>query len=99
MIFVYLFVAFGNGARYGNRYLFASATLSWIGFASALIAVPFWQQHRAMGFELLIALALLPLYVGKFFTHRAAQIARLQHEVADLQARLASVGTSASSAN
>jgi len=91
MIFVYLFVAFGYGARYGTKYLRASAVLSCIGFALAIFMVPFWQQHRAMGFELLVALAVLPACVNKFLMQITARAKRLQHEVTELRAKLASV--------
>ena len=65
MIFVYLFVAFGNGARYGARYLWFSAILSWIGFLSAIFVVPYWQSPPGHGgLELLVALVVLPLYVS-----------------------------------
>ena len=49
MIFVYLFVAFGNGARYGRRYLFGSAILSWIGFSAAILLVSYWQRASQDG--------------------------------------------------
>jgi len=78
MIFVYLFVAFGNGARYGRKYLYASAILSWVGWCSAILAVPYWQNHRAGGLELFVALAILPLYVFKFLKERDNQKARAQ---------------------
>jgi two-component system sensor histidine kinase RpfC len=78
MIFVYLFVAFGNGARYGRRYLWASAILSWVGWVSAIFAVPYWQQHQAGGIELFVALFILPLYVFKFLKERDNQKARAE---------------------
>ena len=78
MIFVYLFVAFGNGARYGGRYLFFSAILSWIGFLSAIFLVPYWHNHRAMGLELLVALLILPLYVIRFLNERDKEKKRAQ---------------------
>src|SRR5262245_31945697 len=78
MIFVYLFVAFGNGARYGGRYLFGSAILSWIGFIAAILMVPYWHQHRAMGLELLVALVILPLYVIRFLNDRDKEKKRAQ---------------------
>ena len=78
MIAVYLFVAFGNGARYGPRYLFGSAILSSVGFLAAILFVPYWQLHRAEGFELLVALVILPLYVIKFLQQREKEKARAQ---------------------
>jgi len=78
MIAVYLFVAFGNGARYGSAYLWRSAVLSWIGFCSAIFAVPYWQSHRVAGFELLVALVILPWYVDKFLKKIKKETARAE---------------------
>ena len=78
MIFVYLFVAFGNGARYGRTYLFGSAILSWIGFCAAILLVPYWQEHYRMGIELLVALIALPIYVMGFLQQRDKAKVRAQ---------------------
>ncbi|HEY3555175.1 MAG TPA: hypothetical protein VGL67_08740, partial [Casimicrobiaceae bacterium] len=64
MIGVFLFVAFGNGFRYGRRYLFASQALSVAGYGTVLVFVPYWHEHRPAGIGLLIALIVLPLYVS-----------------------------------
>lgn len=64
MIGVYLFVTFGNGFRFGRRYLFASQLLSLTGFIYVLKWVPYWQDHRSGGIGLLIALIVLPLYIA-----------------------------------
>jgi two-component system sensor histidine kinase RpfC len=49
MIGVLLFVTFGNGFRYGRRYLFGSQALALIGFVGVLLFVDYWQGHRAAG--------------------------------------------------
>ena len=64
MLGVYLFVTFGNGFRYGRRYLFASQILCIAGYVGVIILAPFWQMHRTAGIGLLIALVVLPLYVA-----------------------------------
>ncbi len=64
MLGVYLFVTFGNGFRYGRRYLFASQALTLVGYIGVITFVPFWQAHRTAGIGLLIALCVLPLYVA-----------------------------------
>ena len=61
---VYLFVAFGNGFRFGRSYLYASQVLSLIGFGLVLWFSPFWSQHRMVGLGFLVALFILPLYVA-----------------------------------
>jgi two-component system sensor histidine kinase RpfC len=61
---IYLWVAFGNGFRYGPRYLYAAAALSVIGFTSVLVTSEYWNAHRSLGIGLLIALIVLPMYVA-----------------------------------
>lgn len=61
---IYMFVAFGNGYRYGRRYLRISHGMALAGFSLVLYFSPFWSQHILIGVGLLIALLSLPLYVG-----------------------------------
>jgi len=61
---IYLWVAFGNGFRYGPRYLYAAAFLSVIGFTTVLITSDYWSTHRNLGIGLLMALIVLPVYVA-----------------------------------
>lgn len=82
MIGVYLFVTFGNGFRYGRRYLFASQSLSVAGFVFVLGWVPYWQGHRAAGIGLLLALIVLPLYIATLLER--IQEARARAEEANL---------------
>ena len=64
IIGVYLFITFGNGFRYGRRYLHACQTLGVAGFASVLAISEFWSHHVAIGLGFLIGLLILPFYVG-----------------------------------
>jgi two-component system sensor histidine kinase RpfC len=82
MIGVFLFVTFGNGFRYGRRYLFASQALSIVGFVGVLTFVQYWQGHRAAGIGLLIALVVLPLYISTLLER--IQEARSKAEEANL---------------
>ena len=61
---IYLFVTFGNGFRFGQFYLRVSQALSIIGFLVVLYASPFWSAHIPVGIGILIALVVLPFYVG-----------------------------------
>ena len=61
---LYLFVTLGNGFRYGTSYLHISQALSVIGFTIVMIVSPFWSQHKAIGAGFLIALVIVPFYVG-----------------------------------
>lgn len=82
MIGVFLFVAFGNGFRYGRRYLFASQALCVIGYGAVLAFAPYWHGHRPAGIGLLIALVVLPLYVSTLL--KRIQEARSKAEEANL---------------
>lgn len=64
VIAIYLFITFGNGFRYGRRYLFGCQLLCLVGFGSVLAFVPFWEEQRVAGVGLLIALIVLPYYVS-----------------------------------
>ncbi|MCZ6526002.1 MAG: ATP-binding protein [Gammaproteobacteria bacterium] len=61
---VYLFVTFGNGFRYGNRYLFVSALCSVIGFLVVLGNNEYWQGQKILGYGLLLTLIVLSGYVS-----------------------------------
>lgn len=61
---VYLFVTLGNGFRYGRAYLHVSQLFSIAGFSAVLVVSPFWSQHVGIGLGFLIALVIVPFYVG-----------------------------------
>jgi two-component system sensor histidine kinase RpfC len=64
VIGVYLFITFGNGFRYGRRYLHVCQAMALIGYSAVLIFSPFWSDHIAIGIGFLIGLLVLPFYVG-----------------------------------
>ena len=63
VFFVYLWVTFGCGFRYGARYLVSSLILSAVGFILVLGVSDFWIQNRTLGIGLLIGMIALSLYV------------------------------------
>jgi two-component system, sensor histidine kinase RpfC len=50
---LYLWIIFGNGFRFGNRYLFATMAAGLAGFAAVIVATPFWRQQRMLSAGLL----------------------------------------------
>jgi len=64
LLFVYLFITFGNGFRFGRFYLHACQLMGIVGFSVVLAVSPFWSKHVAIGAGYLIGLLVLPFYVG-----------------------------------
>jgi two-component system sensor histidine kinase RpfC len=64
LFIVYFWVIFGNGFRYGNRYLFAAMTLSVIGFSVVLVSSDFWIKYRGLGLGVALGLIVLTVYVS-----------------------------------
>jgi two-component system, sensor histidine kinase RpfC len=69
---IYLWVAIGNGFRFGRRYLHYSQALAVVGFLLVLVASEFWRTHLSLGAALMILLLAVPFYV-------AVLLGRLQH--------------------
>ncbi|NIR29486.1 MAG: response regulator [Gammaproteobacteria bacterium] len=64
LYFVYLWVTFGNGFRYGVKYLYVSMLMSGAGFGFLLFQNDFWSAHFKFGIGLLVGMLLLALYVS-----------------------------------
>ncbi len=88
LIGVYLWVTFGNGFRFGIKYLYHSQIISIIGFMFATQVNPFWAAHQPIVAGFILMLVALPIYVGKLITrlhqekHRA-EIASARAEEAN----------------
>ena len=75
---IYLWVSFGHGFRYGVRWLFGSAAVGSTGFALAIVATPWWQQHLALSVGMVVALLLLPGYVATLINRLTDAIAQAE---------------------
>ena len=62
--FAYLWVTFGNGFRYGVRFLVISAVISVVGFTAAVVTTPYWYTDLPLSIGLIVALIVLPAYVS-----------------------------------
>ncbi|MCC7412278.1 MAG: response regulator [Gammaproteobacteria bacterium] len=69
-----LFVTFGHGFRYGNRYLFWSALLCGSGFAVVIATNDYWRSQPVLGIGLLIGLAILSFYVSVLISRLQAAV-------------------------
>lgn len=79
LIVVFFWVNFGNGLRYGRKYLLLNTVLTQIGFVIVSIFSPFWSGHLPLCIGIFIALIVLPLYVGYL-------LKRLQSAIDEAQA-------------
>ncbi len=76
---IFLWVAFGNGFRYGLAYLGLSVAAASGGFLAVLLTTPFWISEWELGVGLLVALIVLPGYAGsliRMLTKAKAQAER-----------------------
>ena len=61
---VLLWVIFGNGFRYGRKYLFVASAVGTIAFGAAIHFNTYWQDKLSLGIGLLVGLVVLPLYIS-----------------------------------
>jgi two-component system sensor histidine kinase RpfC len=61
---VYLWVTFGNGFRFGTRYLHAATAASAAGFCVTMAVSEYWASNPHLALGVLVGLVVLPLYVA-----------------------------------
>ncbi len=64
LVGIYLWVIFGNGFRFGNKYLFHAQLLSVVGFMVTTQVNPYWKSHPSIIYSVLLMLFALPIYVS-----------------------------------
>lgn len=64
LFIIYLWVSFGNGFRFGQRYLALSAILSLLGFSFVVFFSGRYEMNSYVTFGLFAGLVVLPLYVA-----------------------------------
>ena len=64
VVATYLWVALGNGFRYGMPYLLASTLASGVGFIVVYQFNPFWQAHAPLWWGMWLTLIVVPLYAA-----------------------------------
>jgi len=77
---IYLWIALGNGFRYGLPYLAASVVTAVCGFFTMMLITPFWQEELGLGLGLLATLVILPAYAATLI--RKLTEAKAQAELA-----------------
>ena len=61
---IYLWIIFGNGFRFGMKYLYLAMAMSLSGFAVVVGTTAYWADHQHLAIGLLCGLLVLPLYAG-----------------------------------
>ncbi len=61
---IMLWVIFGNGFRYGRKYLFLSSAVGTVSFGIAIFTSVYWQDKIPLGIGLQAGIIMLPLYVS-----------------------------------
>lgn len=61
---VIMWITVGYGARYGLRYLYIGMALATVGFYIVVHANAFWSQHKVLGYGLMVANIVIPLFVS-----------------------------------
>ncbi|MCR4308949.1 MAG: ATP-binding protein [Deltaproteobacteria bacterium] len=69
---VLLWVIFGNGFRYGRKYLFAASSIGTISFGVAIYLNEYWRSHLILAVGLQLGLAVLPLYISSLLKKLSA---------------------------
>ena len=89
LIGVYLWVTFGNGFRFGKKYLYHSQAISILGFLIATQVNPFWAKHQPIIIGFFLMLIALPIYVAKLIER--INEARQKAEVESIKAAAANI--------
>ncbi len=79
---IYLWVAFGNGFRYGNAYLAASAVTSCAMFLAVTVTTDYWRSVETVDIGLALGLIILPAYQARLI--KLLTVAKAQAEAANL---------------
>jgi signal transduction histidine kinase/DNA-binding response OmpR family regulator len=61
---VYLYIAISSAEHHGRRMLAAAIGLELIAFAAVVAMTPFWREHLLLAAGVMLAMLLLPVYVG-----------------------------------
>ncbi len=64
LYFLYLWIIFGHGFRFGKSYLFFTLALSLLGFGAAILRIPYWEKNLPLGIGLWAGMFFVSLYVS-----------------------------------
>jgi two-component system, sensor histidine kinase RpfC len=61
---IYLWVIFGNGFRFGVKYLAAATAVAVVSFGCVIATTPLWAKYLDLSIGLMVGLLILPAYVA-----------------------------------
>ncbi len=61
---IYLWTIFGNGFRFGLRYLLIAVAISVVGFSIVVLETEYWRSNPSLAVGLLLGLIILPAYAS-----------------------------------
>jgi two-component system sensor histidine kinase RpfC len=65
---LFIWIAIGNGHRFGRNYLRLSMLMSGSSFLTVMAITPFWHEHLLLGTTFLIAMQVIPAYQSVLLT-------------------------------
>jgi two-component system, sensor histidine kinase RpfC len=82
LIFLYLWITFGNGLRFGKQLLLASTLFSIISFTIVINFSPFWQEQKNLAYGFFIIIIALSSYISLLINklHAAVTEAKAANE-------------------
>jgi len=81
LFLLYLWITFGNGFRFGVRFLYVAMVVSVICFAVVIYTTPRWHEDLYLSASLLLSLIVLPFYASTLI--RKLSNAKAQAEAAN----------------
>ncbi|MFN2369827.1 MAG: ATP-binding protein, partial [Candidatus Krumholzibacteriia bacterium] len=83
---IFLWIIIGNGIRFGPHFLTWAQVIGTVGFGSVMLGNGYWQDHREVGFGMLLGVVVLPT----FYQTLLRRLRKMQElEVALARSRLA----------
>jgi two-component system sensor histidine kinase RpfC len=61
---IFLWIIFGNGFRFGLKYLFGAMLIAVAGFSAVVATTEYWGNHHKLAYGLIGGLVILPLYAA-----------------------------------
>jgi len=61
---IYIWISIGYGVRYSVEYLRVNVAVSLVAFSIVCLTVPFWKERTAFTVGMVVAMTIVPLYVG-----------------------------------